>query len=157
MEINSTIKSFIVGAALVTGGMMAHADVKTVVVTDAAGNSTSLAFSAEPRVTFTTASLVVTASETVVEYPLTSRVSFTFSDTESSVEDIMATSPLFYVDGEVITVKGLAPGETVQLYGIDGALINATVTDIVGCCTLTNPRRGQVVIVKTATHAIKVK
>lgn len=119
-------------------------------------NSITLAFDSEPTVTFSQTALVVTAGESTLEYPLTSKVTFDFVDA-SSVKSVTSSDVHFSFSSSSINVEGLAAGETVAVYTYGGMMVTKAVADNSGSCTIdagTLPR--QPLIVKTNKTAYKI-
>lgn len=121
------------------------------------GNKTViLSFGKQPTVTFTDTTMVITAEDDTIEYPLTSTVTFDFIG-GSGVEAVAEPDVHFTFTPYAITAEGLQPGETVSIYTYEGRLVSMTKADATGYWNMsTDGLPKQPLIVRTNQTAYKI-
>lgn len=94
-------------------------------------NTVVLSFGDKPTVTFTDTTMVITTEEDIIEYPLTSTVTFDFID-GSGIGSITEPDVHFTFTQDIISAEGLQSGESVAIYTYDGCLVSMTKADATG-------------------------
>lgn len=129
------------------------------------GSSVSYALSARPHIShsgqeveFSTYDEVSTTDESISVYRSQVR-SLTFTDGISTAITASTASvprPTFSIDGNVLRVKGLAPGSCMSVHGLDGLSHGSATADGNGCATLSLCSSAKIFVVKTPVISFKV-
>lgn len=85
----------------------------------------------KPEVTFTTTDLVMETPDHRVEFPMTSTVTFEFTD-DSGVDITVQQSVRFNVFDNEVRAQGLTPYESVRIYSYSGKIISSSHADSTG-------------------------
>lgn len=129
-----------------------------VTVTDSQGGKVSFALASKPTVTFTADSMVITASEQTVQYPLTEYRSFTFTDEDvtTSIQKAQALEghPVFTL-GDDVHAEGLPAGSRLSVYTVSGQLVGSVTVSGNGSATVPLNNLNGVLVVKSATKSFK--
>lgn len=151
-------KSFaVLLAAVLMAPTIAHA-ANYVTVSGADGSKTSFRLDMRPEVTFTATSLVMTAGDDIVEYPITDYRSFTLTDDNEStaVEKVSDGAPktIFAFDG-TLHGEGLKAGSRVSIYTTNGQTVASATASAAGTVDIPLNGRG-VYIVRTPEKSFKI-
>ena len=121
------------------------------------GKVIKFSLSENPVTTFTEGMLNVSAGDFSASYPLANLLKYTFSSEISGLEAVGAESTvkIGWADNRV-SVDGLAPGMTVNVYGIDGSCVATATGDRgVTCIDMTSYPTG-VYIVRAENARMKI-
>ena len=90
------------------------------------GKEFSYGFSEKPVITYADNDLVLTTTNTVVEFPLSAVSKFTFSDIEDAVIGIKDNSSKasLSLDEYTVCISGAEPDQSVTLLSIDGKVLS---------------------------------
>ena len=105
---------------------MAHATVQNVVaIYPLQGEVALFAFADQPEVTYTATDLVLTTTQTSVQYPINNlrKVAFEQADMPEGIDEIEVTKQFAFRDGQII-IEGGTPNALVNVYTIQGALVS---------------------------------
>ena len=105
---------------------MAHATVQNVVaIYPLQGEVALFAFADQPEVTYTATDLVLTTTQTSVQYPISNlrKVAFEQADMPEGIDEIEVTKQFTFRDGQII-IEGGSPNALVNIYTIQGALVS---------------------------------
>lgn len=122
------------------------------------GSKFGYGFSEKPVITYTETDLVLKTAKTVVEYPLSAILKFTFTDSETAVSDIKGTnSPVLQLDNNTVYISGVEPLQQVSLIDINGKVLSTYKTDANGSISfsITELPEG-IYIVKTKSLTCKI-
>lgn len=116
-------------------------------------------FSEKPVITYTETDLVLKTAKTVVEYPLSAILKFTFTDSETAVSDIKSgtNSPVLQLDNNTVYISGVEPLQQVSLIDINGKVLSTYKTDANGSISfsITELPEG-IYIIKTKSLTCKI-
>lgn len=109
----------------------------TLVIHQKDGKEFSYGFSEKPVITYTDNDLVLTTTNTVVEFPLSALSKFTFSDIEDAVIAVKDNSskPSLSLDEYTVCISGAEPDQSVTLLSIDGKVLSTYKTGSDGSVT----------------------
>lgn len=122
------------------------------------GSKFGYGFSEKPVITYTETDLVLKTAKTVVEYPLSAILKFTFTDSETAVSDIKGTnSPVLQLDNNTVYISGVEPLQQVSLIDINGKVLSTYKTDANGSISfsITELPEG-IYIIKTKSLTCKI-
>ena len=105
---------------------MAHATVQNVVaIYPLQGEVALFAFADQPELTYTATDLVLTTTQTSVQYPINNlrKVAFEQADMPEGIDEIEVTKQFAFRDGQII-IEGGTPNALVNVYTIQGALVS---------------------------------
>ena len=125
-----------------------------VVVSAEGADDVEFAIGDSPKVTFTGTDLVITSAEATVSYPLTTKVTFRFSDT-SGISDAATSAASFSLDGDTLTASGLETGDRLDVYDLRGMRV-AAATAIDGEARAEIGAASGILIVKTNKTSFKI-
>lgn len=129
-----------------------------VTVSGADGSKTSFRLDVRPEVTFTATSLVMSAGDDIVEYPITDYRSFTLTDDNEStaVTKVSDSEPkaVFSFDG-TLHGEGLKAGSRVSIYTINGETVGSATASATGTVDIPLNGRG-IYIVRTPEKSFKI-
>lgn len=125
-----------------------------VVVSAEGSDDVEFAIGNSPKVTFTATDLVIASAEATVSYPLTTAVTFRFSDTPG-IADVATTAASFRLDGDMLTASGLAAGDTLEVYDLRGMRLAAAAA-IDGEAGVEIGAASGILIVKTNKTSFKI-
>lgn len=103
------------------------------------GQTVSFGFSQKPVVTFTDSSLVVTSTETQVEYLLSKVQKFVLTEDPTKVNQVQdeLRKPVLVLDDYQVNISGAKPDATVRVLSADGKELATYKTDSEGSVTFT--------------------
>jgi len=84
------------------------------------GSKVSFNLDEQPKTTFTADNLVITTATSTLNYPLAKIQRYTYEGAALSVRDLKTEGIVISHEGDDIIVKGLATGQTVAVYRMDG-------------------------------------
>ena len=89
------------------------------------GEAALFAFADQPELTYTATDLVLTTTQTSVQYPISNlrKVAFEQADIPEGIDDIEVTKQFTFRDGQII-IEGGTPNALVNIYTIQGALVS---------------------------------
>ena len=89
------------------------------------GEVALFAFADQPELTYTATDLVLTTTQTSVQYPISNlrKVAFEQADIPEGIDDIEVTKQFTFRDGQII-IEGGTPNALVNIYTIQGALVS---------------------------------
>lgn len=101
------------------------------------GQTVSFGFSQKPVVTFTDSSLVVTSTETQVEYLLSKVQKFVLTEDPTKVNQVQdeLRKPVLELDDYQVNISGAKPDATVRVLSADGKVLSTYKTDSDGSVT----------------------
>ena len=105
---------------------MAHATEQNVVaIYPLQGEVALFAFADQPELTYTATDLVLTTTQTSVQYPISNlrKVSFEHADMPEGIDEIEVSKQFTFRDGQII-IEGGSPNALVNIYTIQGALVS---------------------------------
>ena len=105
---------------------MAHATEQNVVaIYPLQGEVALFAFADQPELTYTATDLVLTTTQTSVQYPISNlrKVSFERADMPEGIDEIEVSKQFTFRDGQII-IEGGSPNALVNIYTIQGALVS---------------------------------
>ena len=105
---------------------LAHATVQNVVaIYPLQGEVALFAFADQPELTYTATDLVLTTTQTSVQYPISNlrKVAFEQADIATGLDDIQTSKQFAFRDGQII-IEGGTPNALVNVYTIQGALVS---------------------------------
>lgn len=117
------MKTFLAMALLLVAAAPTVSAADYLKVTEQDGKETTFALATKPVVTFTADALVLTTSETTVEYPATATTTFTFSDVPTAIKQLAtqdARQALFALHDGMLSAEGLVPGSRLAIYDANG-------------------------------------
>lgn len=100
------------------------------------GNTVSYHLKDRPVVTFEATDLVLTVSDVAVKYPVADLKGIHFAGEITSVSNVKVSDIAFSVSGSEIAANGLAKGEKLEVYTIDGKAVAASVVDAQGAAAV---------------------
>lgn len=122
-----------------------------ITIEDKDGGWTSFQLSLDPRLSFTSETLVLTCGESRVEYPLDAYVKFFYTDDDvTSVRELGSRFSFNGNSGE----GRIAPGARVYIFNVGGTLLSESVADADGRFRLSFPGSG-LYIVRAAGKTFK--
>ena len=88
------------------------------------GEVALFAFADQPELTYTATDLVLTTTQTSVQYPISNlrKVAFERADMPEGIDKIEVTKQFTFRDGQII-IEGGTPNALVNIYTIQGALV----------------------------------
>ena len=123
------------------------------------GSKFGYGFSEKPVITYTETDLVLKTAKTVVEYPLSAILKFTFTDSETAVSEIQSEtkSPILQLDNYTVYISGAEASQLVSLIDINGKVLSTYKTDANGSISfsITELPEG-IYIVKTKSLTCKI-
>lgn len=120
------------------------------------GNTVAYSLTTRPVVTFAGSDLVLTSTDVEVKYPIANVEEITFVDA-SAINEIKGDKVAFAINGQVINAKGLANGELVQVYNIDGKAIAQASANAEGTVTVDISTLGKgVYVIKAGKMSYKI-
>lgn len=123
------------------------------------GSKFGYGFSEKPVITYTETDLVLKTAKTVVEYPLSAILKFTFIDSETAVSEIQSEtkSPILQLDNYTVYISGAEASQLVSLIDINGKVLSTYKTDANGSISfsITELPEG-IYIVKTKSLTCKI-
>lgn len=122
------------------------------------GHDVVVLLNERPRVTFVGNDIVVDTHIGSVSYPAGDIVRFTYESIDpSAVNGLAACGMAVSVEGEVVSLSGLAPRESVSLYAVDGTLLHSATADNDGRVSLPlSGNAGTVSLLKTSATTLKI-
>lgn len=105
---------------------MAHATEQNVVaIYPLQGEVALFAFADQPELTYTATDLVLTTTQTSVQYPISNlrKVAFERADMPEGIDEIEVSKQFTFRDGQII-IEGGSPNALVNIYTIQGALVS---------------------------------
>lgn len=89
------------------------------------GEVALFAFADQPELTYTATDLVLTTTQTSVQYPIGNlrKVSFERADMPEGIDEIEVTKQFTFRDGQII-IEGGSPNALVNIYTIQGVLVS---------------------------------
>jgi hypothetical protein len=105
---------------------MAHATEQNVVaIYPLQGEVALFAFADQPELTYTATDLVITTTQTSVQYPISNlrKVAFERADKPEGIDEIEVSKQFTFRDGQII-IEGGSPNALVNIYTIQGALVS---------------------------------
>lgn len=125
------------------------------------GKVTTFAFSEKPVVTYAGNDLVLTTTNTTVQYPvhMLKKLVFDVAMDPTNIEEMeVKTETLFNFHGETITISGGEPGSIVYIYDLKGMVVGQYRLDTEGYATISVQNLGKsLYIVKTDHFSFKFK
>lgn len=123
------------------------------------GNTVQYKFSQQPTATFSGADMILALNDAPsVTYPMSEISSLTMIDDPTGVNEINGENGklLISVTSEAVTVEGLAPGASLQLFDMSGRLVASAKAsaDGVASAALSSLQKGVFVAV-TPVHSFK--
>ena len=156
MKINRYLRCSIAAAALLATSLCAYS-ATAVVVTKADNSKVTIMLSQKPAVQFTEDAIVVSADDKTWTYSTAEYLTLSIGDSEASVGDIVVSDPVMQFEGGTLRVTGLAGGEPLMAYGIDGRLLASCRADSAGEAHLDLSGRTGIIIIKTNNHSLKIQ
>ena len=125
------------------------------------GKVAKFGFAEKPVVTYADNNLVITTTQTTVEYPiyLLRKISFDVDWTVDAVEEVKAEplKPSLHLAPGEIAIQGAEPGSVVQVYSVKGLLVQSARVGADGSVTLsTTGLPASIYIVKTTKSTFKI-
>ena len=125
------------------------------------GKVAKFGFAEKPVVTYADNNLVITTTQTTVEYPiyLLRKISFDVDWTVDAVEEVKAEplKPSLHLAPGEIAIQGAEPGSVVQVYSVKGQLVMSARVGADGSVTLsTTGLPASIYIVKTTKSTFKI-
>ena len=121
------------------------------------GEVTLFAFADQPELTYTATDLVLTTTQTSVQYPISNlrKVAFERADMPEGIDEIEVTKQFTFRDGQII-IEGGSPNALVNIYSIQGVLVSQYRLDGDGNGTIsTNGLNGAAYILTTGSLTFK--
>jgi len=89
------------------------------------GQKALFAFADQPEVTYTATDLVLTTTQTSVQYPISNlrKVAFERADMPEGIDEIEVTKQFTFRDGQIV-IEGGTPNALVNIYTIQGVLVS---------------------------------
>ena len=140
-----------------TGAMMVHATENVVAVYQTNGQATFFAFADQPQLTYTATDLVLTTTQTSVQYPISNlrKVAFEQRDVDEAIENIEIPECFSFRGGQII-INGGKANSLVNLYSTQGTLLRQLRLDDDGNGAIsTQDLRGMTVIVQNGSITFK--
>jgi len=88
------------------------------------GEVALFAFADQPELTYTATDLVLTTTQTSVQYPISNlrKVAFEQADMPEGIDEVEVSKQFTFRDGQII-IEGGTPNALVNIYTIQGALV----------------------------------
>ncbi len=116
------IKTMVFLLAL-TATLASQADERVLKVWQANGQVLTISLADEPRTTYKDGNLVITSTKTSVTLPLEQVRRYTYETVSTGIVEPKVVHATISKDGETLTLTGLKPGTTLQLYNVAGQLL----------------------------------
>ena len=125
---------FLLSLVFVTSFSVFVSAQNTITIHQKDGQKVSFGFAEKPVITYTDNDLVVTTTQTELQYPLTSVSKLTFSDEETAVVTISDEKqiPVLTLDNYVVDISGAKADASVKVYASDGKMMINVKTDAEG-------------------------
>ncbi len=152
----------LLGSLLMLSTAMTRADNTAVQILTADGDGPLFMLEERPQVACQGDMLVITAGETVVNYPLADRARFVFVDeadvpTAISQTTLTAPRPVVRISGQTMTVDGLQPGTALRVADVRGRLVATAVADAQGHTAVSFTQKQRTIyVVETSTATFKI-
>lgn len=146
---------------LVAGCMAASLSsmaINAVVVTADDGEETVFALENLPAVTFSSDALIISSQHKTIEYPLTSKVTFSFQEV-AAVEELQFSpaTPVFLFDKDSFEARGLRAGSQVKVYDSNGILLARSSADAEGTASINLSSFSGILIINTESKTLKIR
>ena len=121
------------------------------------GEVALFAFADQPELTYTATDLVLTTTQTSVQFPISNlrKVAFEQADMPEGIDEVEVTKQFTFRDGQII-IEGGTPNALVNIYTIQGALVSQYRLDGSGnTAILTSGYSGAAYILSTESITFK--
>lgn len=108
------------------------AEVKYLVVNLNDGTNATFALADDPVITNTSSALQVKTAEKSIEVSFSNLKNYQFSDSDSGVFENFASKDGCWIQNDIIHIDGLKPQTAVNVFTLDGRLLNSTNADADG-------------------------